>query len=286
MFCLPLLGCAQQTEGTSIAEVLDRAEIQTSGENPAVALVAGADVPGLQTAGRSASKRKIIYSAEVELVVEDFAAFERQIPAVISTHGGFAAERQTDRRHGDHRGGTWVIRVPVENYDAFLSGLDALGFARSRSETSDDVTEAYVDLEARISNKHKLEERIVAMLEERPGKLSDLMEIERELSRVREEIERMEGRMRVLADQTSLATVTLRITEEATYQPPAAPTLGDRIAAAWSGSVRSITGLASGLVILAVALAPWTVILLPVAMLAYRFRSRWTGVFRHDLPAS
>ncbi|WP_231743829.1 DUF4349 domain-containing protein [Stieleria neptunia] len=265
--CLPLLGCGQQADRADFDSVLEHAEAPAAGETIPVALVAGGEA-----VERSVSNRKIIYTADVELVVDDFAVFERQISGVIGSHGGYASERSSDRRHGDHRGGTWVIRVPVANYDAFLSGLDSLGFARSRSETSDDVTEAYVDLEARISNKQKLEERILAMLEERPGKLTDLMEIERELSRVREEIERMEGRMRVLKDQTSLATVTLRVVEEATYQPPAAPTLTDRIAAVWGGSTRSIVQIATGLVLFAVAVIPWAVILVPIAFLAYRFR--------------
>ncbi|MCS7468924.1 DUF4349 domain-containing protein [Stieleria sp. ICT_E10.1] len=265
--CLPLLGCGQQADSVDFDSVLEHAESPTADETQPVTLVAGAEA-----VERTVSNRKIIYTADVELVVDDFAVFERQISGVISSHGGYAAERSSDRRHGDHRGGTWVIRVPVANYDAFLSGLDSIGFARSRSETSDDVTEAYVDLEARISNKQKLEERILAMLEQRPGKLTDLMEIERELSRVREEIERMEGRMRVLKDQTSLATVTLRVVEEATYQPPAAPTFSDRIAAAWGGSIRSIGQIATGLVIVAVAVIPWAVMLVPIALLAYRFR--------------
>ncbi|QDV86555.1 hypothetical protein TBK1r_55740 [Stieleria magnilauensis] len=271
-FCVPLLGCAQDHGNADFDQMLEHAESSAAAETTPVALATGGEA-----VERSVSNRKIIYTADVELVVDDFAVFERQISGVIGSHGGYAAERSSDRRHGDHRGGTWVIRVPVANYDAFLSGLDSLGFARSRSETSDDVTEAYVDLEARISNKQKLEERILAMLEERPGKLTDLMEIERELSRVREEIERMEGRMRVLKDQTSLATVTLRVVEEATYEPPAAPTFSDRIAATWGGSLRSIGQIATGLVIVAVALAPWAVMLVPIAFLAYRFRTRWLG---------
>lgn len=267
---LPLLGCAGQSGTDEFATVLEQADAADVADGASVGLVSAGE-----TVARSASTRKIIYTADVEIVVDDFSVFERQISGVIGTHKGFAAERSTDRRHGDHRGGTWLIRVPVENYDALLSGLNTLGFTRSRSETSDDVTEAYVDLQARISNKRKLEERIIAMLEERPGKLSELMEIERELSRVREEIERMEGRMRVLADQTSLATIKLSVVEEATYEPPSAPTFSDRVAATWSGSVASIRQIGSGLVIAVVALAPWFAIALPIVGVGYRVRARF-----------
>ena len=279
--CLPLLGCGQGFVSNDMEAVLERAESPPSDNAAPVALVSGSNA-GV----RLDRTRKIIYTADINLIVKNFGDFESQIAGMIESHAGFTAERQTDRDHGDHRGGTWVIRVPVEQYDAFLSGLSSLGFARSRSETSDDVTEAYVDLEARISNKRKLEERIIAMLEERPGKLSDLMEIERELSRVREEIERMEGRMRVLTDQTSLATVKLRVSEEATYVPPAAPTLGDRVAASWGGSIASIGRISSGAVIAAVALIPWAVIIVPLSWIAYRFRERLRGRPRSGAPAT
>lgn len=271
---LPLLGCAQQAAKVSLEAILDDADQSNTAADTDVALVSGGAVQAETSPSEAKANRKIIYTADVHLVVKEFAEFERQITSLIGSHGGFAAERSTDRTHGNHRGGRWEIRVPVENYDRFLSGLSSLGFARSRSETSDDVTEAYVDLQARISNKRELEERIIEMLKERPGKLADLMEIERELSRVREEIERMEGRMRVLVDQTSLATVRLQVVEETTYQPPAAPTLGDRIANAWTGSIQAIGSIGSGLVILAVGIAPWLVIVIPIAAIGYRIRHR------------
>lgn len=277
VFLFTAVGCGQSYPSQDVANALERAVASPATNAGEVALVSGSDA-----ATRSKSARKIIYTADIDLVVKDFAEFEKRLPRLIGDQGGFVAERKTDRQHGDHRGGRWVIRVPVEKYDAFLAGLNSLGFARSRSETSDDVTEAYVDLDARIRNKKKLEERIIAMLEDRPGKLTDLMEMERELSRVREEIERMEGRMRVLTDQTSLATVKLSVSEEATYEPPAAPTLGDRIAASWGGSLGLLRSLGAGIVIAAVALVPWAVIMLPLVALAYWAGRRLMGARRYE----
>lgn len=274
------IGCANQSANNELSSVLEKAESSVRADQDPIALVSGGEA-----AVRPASSRRIIYTAHIEMTVDDFSVFERNVADVISKHDGFAAERTTDRRHGDHRDGNWVIRVPVHNYDAFLTGLDALGFAKSRSETSDDVTEAYVDLEARISNQRKLEQRMIAMVDERPGKLSELLEIERELSRVREEIERMEGRMRVLADQTSLATVHLRVSEEATYEPPTAPTLGERVASAWGGSLASIQSFASGLLVIAVAIAPWCVILSPSVFVAYRIGGRIRTAFQRRFSA-
>jgi hypothetical protein len=276
-----VIGCARQDSVSLAGGSVERAMAATAQSADDVALVSGGDA-----VRRPESTRKIIYTADIDLVVKDFAQFEKRLPGLIADQKGVVAERKTDRQHGDHRGGRWIIRVPVQGYDAFLSGLNTLGFARSRSETSDDVTKAYVDLEARISNKRKLEERIIAMLQERPGKLTELMAMERELSRVREEIERMEGRLRVLTDQTSLATVKLRVSEEATYEPPAAPTLGDRIAASWGGSIGAIRRIAAGLVIASVALIPWLAIFLPLTAGAYWGRKRYRHADRYEAPAT
>ncbi len=95
-----------------------------------------------------------------------------------------------------------------------------LGQVTKIAEATDDVTEEYIDVEARLANSKRLEERIVELLEERSGKLADILEIERELARVRETIERIEGQLRYLSNQTSLATITIELREQKDYVPP------------------------------------------------------------------
>ncbi|EMI18408.1 lipoprotein [Rhodopirellula maiorica SM1] len=168
-----------------------------------------------------------------------------------------------------------MIRVPVDRYHEFVSGVGGLGFAESRREDAQDVTEEYVDVEARVRNNRKLEERIITMLAERTGKLSDVLEIERELARVREEIERMEGRLRLLADRTALATVTINVREEKEYVPPAAPTFSDRVATAFGGSLSSLRQLSENLLIALIALVPWIIVLgIPVTVVTVMVRRR------------
>lgn len=270
-----IMGCGQSAHRASSVENRLAATAEMDAE--AISLVAGGILPdeaSLDPANASRQARKIVYTSNIQLQVEEFSDFEPKLERLIRAHHGFAAERSTDRKHKDHRGGTWVIRVPVDQYDTFLSGMAALGFATSRSETADDVTEAYVDLQARMSNKRKLEQRVIAMLEEHVGKLSDVMEIERELARIREEIERMEGRLRVLMDQTSLATIHLKVTEKARYEPPTAPSVSDRVAAAWSGSILNIAATGAAVMIGLIAILPWLVLLAPVVLLGYHIRAR------------
>jgi len=223
-----------------------------------------------------AQTRRIIYNTTIGLVVKDYASFETQLPSLVETYGGFVANSLTSRRHNDNQSGHWVIRVPVQQYSDLLSGLDSLGFAESRSENAQDVTEEFVDIEARIKNKKALEARVIGILEDRSGKLSEILEIERELSRVREEIERMEGRLRFLQERSSLATITLECREEQEYQPATAPTFVSRITSAFSGSIKTLQRGAADLIVGIVALAPWMLLIGVVLWLirGWLFRAR------------
>lgn len=220
-------------------------------------------------------ERKIIYTSTIGLVVDDYKTFETELPKLVLKHGGFVASSDTDRRYQNNQSGRWVVRVPVNEYNDFLSGVSSLGFAESRSENAQDVTEEYVDVEARIKNKKQLETRILEMLAERSGKLADVLEIERELARVREEIERMEGRLRFLQDRTSLATININCREEKEYVPPEPPTLMSRITASWTESLTTLRRTGEHLLIGLIAAAPWLIVLaIPVLIVRFLVK-RW-----------
>ena len=207
--------------------------------------------------------RKIIYVADVNLVVEDFASTEREVPKLVRQFDGYLAEVSIDRSQGDHRSGQWVARIPVDQFDPFLESLDKLGVPESRHQSAQDVTEEYVDLQARITNKKRLEERILQLLEERSGKISDIIEVERELARVREEVERMEGRLRYLHNRTSLTTVTIKAREERDYVPAQAPSFTARVAQTWNGSLLTLRRFGEFSAISLVLLTPWLIWLIP-----------------------
>ncbi len=116
----------------------------------------------------------------------------------------------------------WRFRVPVDHFDSFVESIVALGELERNNRTSQDVTEQYYDIEARIKNKRLEEQTLAKILQERSGKLEDVLKIEIELSRVRGEIEQLEGKIRVLENLSSLATLTLNVRERDKYAPPAA----------------------------------------------------------------
>ena len=89
----------------------------------------------------------------------------------------------------------WKIRVPVDQFESFVQKVVALGELERTLRTSQDVTEEYYDIEARIKNKKVEEERLLKHLEKSTGKLEEILAVEREISRVRGEVERLQGRL-------------------------------------------------------------------------------------------
>lgn len=218
--------------------------------------------PADEPADPARPARKIIYRATVELVVENFDSVPDKVTELARRFDGYVADSTFSGSAGDSRQATWKIRVPVARFDEFLQAAKNLGELKGASTRSQDVSEEYYDVEARIRNKTKEEERLLKLLEERPGKLEDVIAIERELSRVREELERMQGRMQVLADLTSLTTVEISVREIHGYQPLEAPTLARRVQRAFVGSLEAIEALLEGCLLALVAASPWLVLML------------------------
>lgn len=223
----------------------------------------------------AALQRKIIYTADAELVVEDFSSVPSQVEALAERFDAYVASSNVTGSPGRPRSGQWTIRVPAERYDEFLRAVEELGEVHRLSSDSQDVTEEYYDVQARIRNKKQTEQRLLKQLEEATGELKEILEVERELDRVREKIEQMEGRMRVLDNLTTLTTVNLSITEIKDYVPELAPTYGTRVRRAFSASINTLVSTAKSLSIAVIAALPWLgVLLVPLGLLVLALRAR------------
>jgi hypothetical protein len=123
--------------------------------------------------------------------------------------------------------------------------------------TSSDVTAEWVDVQARIDNSVRAETRLQELLATQTGSLSDVLSVERELARVRGEIESAEGRMRVLADQVGLSTLHVQVSVRTPYTASVTPRFLDDVQDAFSGSVNGVARTARSVALGLVALAPW-----------------------------
>lgn len=227
---------------------------------------------------RPALPRRVIYTADLRLIVQDLTAVEEQIRKLVAEHKGFIAQSESSGRTGAPRDGFWKVRVPVAGFDDFVAGVQRLGVPEKSRTDSKDVSEEFYDLQARIKNKKVEEERLLEHLKKSTGKLDEILIVEREISRVRGEIEQMEGKLKVLADLTELTTVTIHCQEVKDYVPPRTPGFGQNVADTFWGSVEALTTLGKGLVLIGAALVPWlpllAVIGVPIWLIVRRVNSQ------------
>ncbi len=215
--------------------------------------------------------RKIVYTCDISLTVGDFAKAEAEVERLVRQFGGYLSGSYVSGTPGLDRSGRWTARVPVERYEAFLEAVARLGELQHRSTNSRDVTDEFYDLEARLKNKKVEETRLLKHLQDSTGKLSEILEVEKELSRVREEIERQQGRLQLLGNLSEMTTVTVALTERGPYQPATAPGFGAKVSRRFSASVRALRSFGEGLAIEAISVIPWLPVWAVVLGVAWLF---------------
>jgi len=194
-----------------------------------------------------------IMSAKLTVEVQDLDASEKEVSSEVERLGGFV---QDSRASGEGTGRTtsYVLRVPGERFDDAVEGLQGLGRVLESSTQTEDVTEAYADLEMRIRVKKGVEARLRAILDDRTGKLSEVLEVENQLARVVEEAERLETALHGYDRQIAWATVKLDLRQA---QPIVQAGFLIKLSGAFHEGVASFTAAASAVVYLLTFLAPW-----------------------------
>jgi len=160
---------------------------------------------------------------------------------------------------------TWL--VPAERLDAAIDAVRALGKPHLLSFKTEDVTTSYFDVKVRIDTQKQLERQLVALLKRPSNRLSDLLEIEREVARVREAIDQMEGHIRLWDNQIAMSAVVITLTEPSPIAASTGgplPTLIASFGVAGENFVLTVAGLVaiSGAVLPVVLLLAWPVWLL------------------------
>jgi hypothetical protein len=168
--------------------------------------------PSLATAKQS--DRKIIRRADLSLTVAAPSAAQRKAGELAQRYGGYV-ESSTVSANKDSDGEpsyvSLVLRVDSDRLDAALDAIRALSdHPGAESISSEDVTEQYVDVDARLSAQSKLEKQYLKLLD-RAETVDDTLKVQKQLGEVRSRIEQLEGKKRLLDHQTQLSTISLRL---------------------------------------------------------------------------
>lgn len=169
--------------------------------------------PAEITGGTAITGPMIVRTAALTITTKDFDKARTRLDEILKLHHGYVGELNVTTPAGAESTFTATLRVPADQLEATLADLKALGHVESETQSGQEITAQYVDLEARLSNARHTEERLTDLLRQRTGKLSDVLAVETEIARVRGEIEQMEAEKKNLANQVTFATITATVTE-------------------------------------------------------------------------
>lgn len=201
--------------------------------------------------------QKRIRTGAVSLEVKNFDAASTGLGQMAKSLGGYVADAQVTRHDAGYRTGQIILKIPAERFDAAGASIRSLGKVLSEQASVEDVTKSYTDLETRLKVKREALGRIRDLMKLKAGSLKDVLEAEREISRLTEEIELAEGERRFYDHQIRLSTLTVELREPVPVNlasPGAWSALGDVFRNASTLVAESLAVLLSVILVL----APWS----------------------------
>jgi hypothetical protein len=230
--------------------------------------------PSLETTPSPMIARTI----SVAVRVKDISAARSSLDVLLTSHHSYFAQMNVNSPAGSSRTFQASLRVPASELSSMLEQLRALGVVENESQSGEEVTRQHEDLIARLKNYRETEERLRGILAQRTGKITDVLQVEEEISRVRGEIERMDAERATLEHRVSYASVDLQLMEQFTepVNPPADSSLTLMRNAVVAG-YHHLTGALLGIVLFLLEYGPpillWLVILAsPIVWIWRRYR--------------
>ncbi len=221
----------------------------------------------------SAFNRMVIKRGTINIEIEGFSDAEKTITDEVSKAHGFITNTSSSVNATGKKQGTIEVRVPAENYDSFVSSLNAVGKVMSQNISGNDVTEEYIDLEARQLTQRELEKRLLNLLSERTAKLTDVVEVEQKLSEVRQSIEAAEGRLRYLKNQSEFSTLAISLFEPSLIQTSSGGGFFYEVGEAFRRGITGFTEVLTALITFVISILPVLILLAAAVVIIKKFVS-------------
>ncbi len=217
--------------------------------------------------------RKIVYKANMTMKVDDYAKAQTELQKRIASSGGYVLTF-SDSKTASEVGGTYTVKVPASGFSDFMQQVEAIEHLDvQRSLSGTDVTQEYVDLQARLKAQQAVEARLNSFME-KAVKADDLLKISQQLGDVQTQIEQIKGRMRYLDQNVAYSTAVIKLYEE--LEPVQQPkkkgketALGERLTNALSGSADFLYRMLQGALVLAAGAIPVLAVLAVVCIPFY-----------------
>lgn len=226
--------------------------------------------PATLTAQQPAETRKIIRTGSVYVTVASYDDARSKLDAIVQQVGGYVDSTQVSRGRNSITSATIVVRLPANAFGDIVPRLRDIGEVSNEMTNAADITAEYVDIDARLSSAKTLEKRLLELAAERNGTVDSVLAVERELARVRGEIEGYEGKLRMWNDQVAMSTLTLTISTKAPEIVAVSTSFGGRMSGAWHESVRVMRAFAGWFAVTMIALLPWALVFVPLVLVGRR----------------
>ncbi|MFL6589826.1 MAG: DUF4349 domain-containing protein [Chthoniobacterales bacterium] len=169
---------------------------------------------GTVPANNATANRKLVRNATAELEVASFDESVQKITTFAAEEKGYVSTTNSEKQANGKLRGEIIVKILPDNLDRFLNKLRAIGDLKNQALTTEDVSKSYFDTESRLKNARLMEQRLIEILKTKSKDVADLLEVEKELGRVREEIETMQGELKFMDSQVAFATVTITLAEK------------------------------------------------------------------------
>lgn len=247
-----------EQSGSAPSVDMSRATRDGAGGTGRLAEIVTAQRPTSGDTGTTGAPVMLIRTGHASVEVGNVDEAALKVRTLATSLGGHVASSQFEGGEHRVRSATLELKIPAARYDEAVTRLATIGEVESVNSTSEDVGEEYVDVTARVANARRLEQRLIQLLATRTGRLEDVLAVERELARVREEIERAEGRLRYLRTRAAMSTLTVLVHEDEPILGRAGDNpVGAAFKAAWRNFVLFVAGLiaAMGVIVPIAAIA-------------------------------
>jgi hypothetical protein len=212
------------------------------------------------------SQPMIARTAQLTLIATDVVKARTAMDEILKRHHGYTGQLNISSPSGSARTLVATLHVPAAELETGLAELRRLGHVEQESQSGEDVTRQYVDLDARLTNARNTEQRLTSLLRDRTGKMQDVLAVENEITRVRGQIETMEAQKKNLGSRVEFASVQVTVTEEYKAQLQLEPTsgwtrLGNAAVEGYRSMVGGLFGLAQFLLSVGPSLVVWSLLL-------------------------
>ena len=198
----------------------------------------------------TAANTMIIRTGQAFIEVQKVDPAILKVRELVARAGGYITNSSISGGRDQIRQASIEIKIPNTKYDEAVGSLSSIGKVETVNSNAQDVGEEFVDVTARVANARRLEERLIDLLARRTGKLDEVLRVERELARVREEIERYEGRLRYLSARVAMSTLTINVHEPAPIIEPGQNPIADAFRRAWQNFIAMVAALIASLGVL------------------------------------